>query len=199
MKHLRKFGSKADMDTALANSTIGVIGLAYDGGNAVIKNVTPPPVTKYTVTISIKPIASYGSAYGGGTFSAGQEATLTATPADGYEFYRWRDGAGTSHYENPFTFTVTGDEEVRAYFRPAETRFNVTVTNGTPGSEQYVTITGGGQKVQGEAFTLTATYTSPYNACHWFLDGVEVSSASSYEVIDIQRDMDFVVYFDYVN
>lgn len=42
MKHLRKFDSETDMNTALANSTIGVIGLAYESGSAVIKNVTPP-------------------------------------------------------------------------------------------------------------------------------------------------------------
>lgn len=93
---------------------------------------------------------------------------------------------------------MTGDVEVKAYFRTAQTRFNVTVTNGTPGSEEYCTITGAGTKVQGEAFTLTATYSTLYSGCHWYLDGVEVSSASSYEVIDIQRDMDFTLYLDYI-
>ena len=42
MKHLRKFDSETEMNTVLANSTVGVIGLVYEGGNAVIKSVTPP-------------------------------------------------------------------------------------------------------------------------------------------------------------
>ena len=43
MKYLRKFDSVSDMETALANSTIGVIGLAYESGSAVIKNKPTPP------------------------------------------------------------------------------------------------------------------------------------------------------------
>ena len=43
MKYLRKFDSVSDMETALANSTIGVIGLAYESGNAVIQNKPTPP------------------------------------------------------------------------------------------------------------------------------------------------------------
>ena len=56
MKHLRKFDSESEMNTVLANSTVGVIGLAYESGNAVIKKVTPPPpapVTKYTLTVGL--------------------------------------------------------------------------------------------------------------------------------------------------
>ena len=83
------------------------------------------------------------------------------------------------------------------YFRLAETRYNVTVTNGTPGSEAYVTITGAGQKIEGETFTLSATYTTPYIACHWYLDGVEVASTDDYTYRNIQRDLNFVIYFDY--
>lgn len=196
MKYLRKFDSVADMTAALASSTISVLGMVMNGNTPVINNKEVIPTPQYTVTASIKPIASYGSVSGAGTFSAGQSATLTATPTEGYEFYRWRRADGTYLYDNPLTFTVTGDEEVRAYFRTAQIRYNVTVINGTPGSEQYVTITGAGQKVQGEAFTLTATYTTPYNACHWFLDGVEVASTDSYEVVNIQGDMEFTVYFD---
>jgi hypothetical protein len=43
MKHLRKFDSVADLDAAIANTTIGILGLAYEGGNAVIQNKKTPP------------------------------------------------------------------------------------------------------------------------------------------------------------
>jgi uncharacterized repeat protein (TIGR02543 family) len=198
MRHLRKFNSESEMNTVLANSTVGVIGLAYNGGSAVIKSVTPPPapVTKYTITTSVNPSGSGVVSGAEGTFSAGQTATLTAIPNEGYEFYRWRDASGY-HTENPYSFSVTDNVNIRAYFTFKETHYNVTVTNGTPGSEQYVTITGAGRKVEGEAFTLTATYTMPYIACHWYLDGVKVADTDSYFYTNIQRDLDFVVYFDY--
>ena len=37
MKHLRKFDSVADLNAAIANSTIGIIGLAYNNGQPVVK------------------------------------------------------------------------------------------------------------------------------------------------------------------
>jgi uncharacterized repeat protein (TIGR02543 family) len=198
MKHLRKFDSVSDMNTTLANSTIGILGVAYEGGSAVIKSVTPPPapVTKYTITTVVNPAGAGVVSGDEGTFSPEQTATLTATPNEGYEFYRWRDASGY-HTENPYSFSVTDNVNIRAYFRSAETRYNVTVTNGTPGSEAYVTITGAGQKVEGVPFTLSATYTTPYIGCHWYLDGVEVASTDDYTYRNIQRDLDFVVYFDY--
>ena len=47
MKHLRKFESVADLNTAIANSTIGMIGLAFDNGQPVIKNKTVPPTPSH--------------------------------------------------------------------------------------------------------------------------------------------------------
>ena len=38
MKHLRKFDTVADLNAAIANSTIGMIGLAYNNGTPVMKN-----------------------------------------------------------------------------------------------------------------------------------------------------------------
>jgi hypothetical protein len=50
MKYLRKFDSVEAMNTVLANSTIGVIGLAYESGSAVIKKKpTPPRMTRFGI------------------------------------------------------------------------------------------------------------------------------------------------------
>lgn len=158
---------------------------------------------QYTITTSVNPANPAGGVITGaeGTFSSGQTVTLTATPNDGYEFYRWRDASGY-HTENPYVFTITGNTTVRAYFNVAETRYNVSIVNGTPGSEQYVTIEGAGQKVQGGTFTVSATYSYPYNGCHWYLNGQEVSASDSYlytnEGNGIQSDLEFTVYFDYI-
>ena len=45
MRHLRKFDNVSDMNTTLANSTIGVLGVAYEGGNVVMENKPTPPRT----------------------------------------------------------------------------------------------------------------------------------------------------------
>lgn len=158
---------------------------------------------QYTVTTMVFPASPVGGVITGaeGSFTSGQTVTLTAEPNDGYEFYRWMDGTGF-HTENPYSFTITDNTTVRAFFNVAQVRYNVSVVNGTPGSEQYVTISGAGQKVQGEVFTLSATYSYPYNGCHWYLNGQEVSGGDSYTYTNngdgIQSDLEFTVYFDYI-
>lgn len=158
---------------------------------------------QYTVNTIVRPADPIGGVVNGadGTFSSGQTVTLTAVPNQGYEFYRWK--VGSEYYtENPYSFTITDNITVRAYFNEVVTNYTVSVVNGTPGSEQYVTISGAGQKVQGEAFTLSATYSYPYNGCHWYLNGQKVSGGDSYTYTNngdgIQSDLEFTVYFDYI-
>lgn len=55
---------------------------------------------------------SYGIVEGGGSYSIGDQATLTATPFSGYRFDHWQDG----NTNNPRTITVTADATFVAYF-----------------------------------------------------------------------------------
>lgn len=205
MKYLRKFDSVQEMNTAIQGSSIGFMGLAYDNGQPVMKNkvIPPTPVIEYTVTTSVSPASPAGGVVTGadGTFTSGQTVTLTAVPNPGYEFQRWMLPTGFS-MDNPVSFTITGNTTVRAFFNIAPIRYNVSIVNGTPGSEQYVVIEGAGQKGEGETFTISATYTFPYNGCHWYLNGQEVSGGDSYTYTNegngIQSDLEFTVYFDYV-
>ena len=72
-----------------------------------------PPVVYYTVTVASSDDAM-GSVLGGGTYEAGTEVTLTATPAEGYEFVQWNDGLA----DNPRTFVLTSDTAFTAQFQP---------------------------------------------------------------------------------
>lgn len=60
MKHLRKFDSVSEMNTVIANSTIGILGLAYNNGTPVMKNkpgsspVPPTPSHDYVEIGGIK-------------------------------------------------------------------------------------------------------------------------------------------------
>ena len=72
-----------------------------------------PPVVYYTVTVASSDDAM-GSVLGGGTYEAGTEVTLTATPAEGHEFVQWNDGLA----DNPRTFVLTSDTAFTAQFQP---------------------------------------------------------------------------------
>ena len=69
-------------------------------------------VLSYTVTLSAND-ATKGTVEGTGTYEYGTEVTLSATPADGYEFVDWSNGSK----ENPLTIAVKEDTELTANFR----------------------------------------------------------------------------------
>ena len=74
------------------------------------------PVPTYTVTVT----AENGTVEGDGEYKEGTEVTLTATPAEGYEFVNWTSGETEVSTANPFTFTVTSDTTLVANFKAVE-------------------------------------------------------------------------------
>lgn len=74
------------------------------------------PVVNYTVTVT----AENGTVTGAGEYEEGKEATLIATPADGYKFVNWTKGEEVVSTENPYTFVVTADVALVANFAAVE-------------------------------------------------------------------------------
>ena len=65
----------------------------------------------FTITV-MSSNAAWGTVSGGGTYMAGETATLTATPNSGYSFSNWSDGSA----ENPHRITVTQNDTYIATF-----------------------------------------------------------------------------------
>lgn len=74
------------------------------------------PVPTYTVTVT----AENGTVEGDGEYKEGTTATLTATPAEGYEFTCWTSGEDTVSTKNPYTFTVKSNVALVANFAVVE-------------------------------------------------------------------------------
>ena len=88
MKYLRKFESVSEMNTALASSTIGVIGLAYEGSTPVLKNKPPTPPSNLVISCSNNTV------------------TISATNATTLEYNT--DGSSTYiTYTEPFEISQT--------------------------------------------------------------------------------------------
>lgn len=51
-----------------------------------------------------------------GNFDDGTAVTLTATPASGYRFVKWVEGATDISTDNPYTFSITADRSLVAVF-----------------------------------------------------------------------------------
>ena len=72
-------------------------------------------VSEFTLTATANP-AEGGSVTGAGVYEEGANVTLTATPADGYNFKNWTVSGAEVSAENPYIFTATADVTVTANF-----------------------------------------------------------------------------------
>ena len=95
-------------------------------------NVVANFVRQYTLSTAVSPSGSGSVSPSSGTHDAGTKATLTATPASGYQFGHWSgDGSGT----NPtIELTMNSDKHVVASF----TEQAVHLSKLQPYSVQYV-------------------------------------------------------------
>ena len=76
---------------------------------------TEPIKVQFKVSVLVGTTTSdKGSVEGSGTYEEGTEATITATPSEGYQFSGWTgDYVGT---ENPVSINITGDKNITANF-----------------------------------------------------------------------------------
>ena len=131
----------------------------------------------YTITVSANPSNS-GTATGGGTYNHGQSCTVIATSADGYTFTNWTENGSVVSTNANYTFTVTGDRALVANFEEqAPDTYNINVS---PNPNVGGTVTGGGNYMEGEQCTVTATANNGYTFVKWTENGNQVSTDASY-------------------
>ena len=75
--------------------------------------VVPQPTT-YTVTVTVNN-STMGTVTGAGVYNEGATVTLTATPAEGYNFVAWVIN-GDTVTNNPYTFAITSNVTAMAIF-----------------------------------------------------------------------------------
>jgi len=96
----------------------------------------------------------------GGTFEAGTQKTITATPANGYRFDHW--GGSVSGTTNSLNLMMDSNKNVIAYFTKV---YNLTIS--VP-PNIGASVTGSGSYDAGTKATITAKATvSPYAFDHW--------------------------------
>ena len=128
----------------------------------------------YTITVAANPTTG-GTVSGGGTYTHGASATLTATPNTGYIFVNWTKGGTQVSTEASYTFPVTEAGDYVANF--SLNTYAITVAaNPTAGG----TVSGGGNYYHGANATLTATPNTGYTFVNWTKGGTQVSTSASY-------------------
>ncbi len=116
----------------------------------------------YTITaVSLDP--EKGNVSGGGEYKEGEMATLTATPAEGFQFSVWSDGVAA----NPRVVTVTGDATFTAIFTEKvieKPTYTITVT---AEPAEGGSVSGGGVYDEGSTITLVAVPAAGYEFVKW--------------------------------
>jgi len=140
-----------------------------------------PPAGNHTYQANFKAIVSAtvnpentGTVSDAGYYAVGTTCTLTANAESGYVFLYWTDDAGNVIMDatgdtpvgNPYTFTVSGPVSLTA-------NFGRTITVSANNAE-YGSVSGGGNYLEGESVTVTATPAEGYVFVYWTDDAGNV-------------------------
>ena len=146
--------------------TISFYAMPYDG------EVSTPAASKYAFqltevvpevyTVTVEKVGE-GTIEGGGEYLENSTATLTATPADHYDFLNWTEDGEVVSTTAEYSFTVTKDIELTANFQE-HTKYTITAV---PNDENMGTVTGGDTYYVDESATLKATAKSGYVFAGW--------------------------------
>ncbi len=147
-------------------------------------------INTYDVTVTINPSNS-GIVTGAGTYDYNTYVTLTATPANHYNFVNWTDAVTGQAYStaNVLSLLVTQDYDIVANFILETLTVNITVQPSNGG-----TVTGAGTYDYGTSVTVAATANVGYTFNYWAEDGTMVSTSKSY-TFTITDDHDFIANF----
>ena len=119
--------TNTDLDVAVEATTAAATALVDAEGkltihlwaDAKVYTFTEKTIAMYTID-AIPNNGAMGTITGSGSYLEGTQVTLTATPAEGYEFTCWTSGKDTVSTENPYKFTVTADVALVANFQATE-------------------------------------------------------------------------------
>lgn len=137
------------------------------------------PTRTYTVTATIDP-ADSGSVTGTGEYQEGTTVTLTATPADGYNFTGWRENGAIVSTDSSYTFTVSASKVLIAVFTAVVRNYNITVSVDPPSGGM---ATGAGIYEENATVTVTATPNSGYRFVKWVENEAPSESVAGFVVV----------------
>lgn len=140
----------------------------------VLTAVFTPSVGSRTISLSASP-SSGGSVTGAGNYLDGASCTVTAVPAEGYQFKRWLENGISVSTRNPFLFTVSGNRTLTAKF----VRIYPVTTESLP-AHGGTTATAGSFE-DGDRVTVTASAVPGFRFMHWTENGLVVSMDAVYE------------------
>jgi len=143
----------------------------------------------YNISVSINPNEG-GTVLGSGGYDEGEEVTLIATPAFGYNFVSWTENDQVQSTNSQYTFTADSDRNLVANFKLKV--YNITAA---AYPESGGIINGSGQYTHGDLVELTASTQNGYRFVNWTENSIEVHTSESY-TFAATSNRDLIANFD---
>ena len=134
-------------------------------------------IQSYNIAVVAKP-ANGGTVTGGGTYTYGQNCTITATANEGYDFINWTENNIPVSTNPSYSFNVTGNHSFAANFELQTLEITATVEPAEGG-----TATGGGTYTYGDEVTITVETNEDWAFLNWTENGTVVSEEKTYTFI----------------
>ncbi|MES2574815.1 MAG: carbohydrate-binding protein [Bacteroidota bacterium] len=152
----------------LINAGVTATGITYSGSAPDLgaREYGGIVVTNYTLTTTANPTAggSITRSPNAVSFTAGTVVTLTATPASGYTFTSWSNGATTA----TTTVTINANTTITANFTTTTpTSYTLTTTASPSAGGSISRSPNATSYTSGTVVTLTATPASGYTFVNW--------------------------------
>lgn len=135
------------------------------------------PAASYTVTLT-RNISEGGTVnFTSQTYLSGSSATVVAYPANSYSFVGWVEGTDTVSRSTSYTFDVSNDRTLQAFFRYVPPTYTVSASASPDAGGN---ITGTGDYTEGSTATLSATANTGFSFVNWTEGGQQVSTNANY-------------------
>ena len=119
-----------------------------------------------------------GTTSGNGIYHYGETCTVTATPAQGYEFVNWKENGSVVSTDVSYSFTVNNGRNLVANFALQTFEIMTSVEPAEGG-----TVTGGGTYNYGEEVTIVVETNEDWAFVNWTENGTVVSEDKTFTFI----------------
>ncbi len=175
-------------------STSASYNFTLNSNRTLVAHFNQNPITNYTIALSVSPAGS-GFVTGNGTFAAGSSRTVSTTPASGYTFVNWTEGATIVSTSASYAFTLNSNRTLVAHFNQNTTNYTIALSVSPAGSGF---VSGNGTYAGGSSRTVTASPNSGYTFVNWTEGATIVSTSASY-AFTLNSNRNLVAHFNAVN
>lgn len=141
---LKRFARNRGLSAALLLSSL-LVGCGGGGGSPGGPGGKNDETGEITHRISVVAVpAAGGVVSGGGSYAAGDTATIKATPNSGYSFVQWQESGVRVSTEASYSFRVTSSRNLQATFSPTDTPTEYSVGGTVSGLSGTLVLQNGG-------------------------------------------------------